>query len=257
MGSRMIRDGLLDSDRYWSVSTDARQMFVHLLLLADDFGCVSLSATFIRRRCFNDAPSHERIAKLINELSDADLVRPYDVDRGCYGFIPRFKQRLQRNTLKHPKPPEWLIEGDLHAVEMFNKINKETTKPTVDQPLPTVDQPISTVGQPPEVKRSEEKNNVGHRASVDALSATGFEDFWRLYPKKVAKQTAKKAWGKVKVVTDTTEAEIFAGLIRALNCEQWQRDNGQYIPHAATWLNNRRWEDEVGPVGGLPRFVPA
>ena len=26
---------------------------------------------------------------------------------------------------------------------------------------------------------------------------------------------------------------------------QWQRDNGQYIPYPATWLNQGRWEDEV------------
>ena len=153
MGSRMIRDGLIDSDRYWSVSMEARQMYVHLLLLADDFGCVSLSATFIRRRCFNDMPSHERIAKLISELSDADLVRPYEFDRGCYGFIPRFKQRLQRNTLKHPKPPEWMLAGDEHALEMFNKINKERTNPTGKNG----EAPGSTVPQQPEVKRREEK----------------------------------------------------------------------------------------------------
>jgi hypothetical protein len=25
---------------------------------------------------------------------------------------------------------------------------------------------------------------------------------------------------------------------------QWQRDDGQFIPHPSTWLNGRRWEDE-------------
>ena len=28
-------------------------------------------------------------------------------------------------------------------------------------------------------------------------------------------------------------------------CDQWNRDNGQFIPHPATWLNQRRWEDEL------------
>lgn len=31
--------------------------------------------------------------------------------------------------------------------------------------------------------------------------------------------------------------------------DQWQRDNGQYIPYPATWLNGRRWEDEIQPIG--------
>jgi hypothetical protein len=27
--------------------------------------------------------------------------------------------------------------------------------------------------------------------------------------------------------------------------DQWKRDNGQYIPNPATWLNQGRWEDEA------------
>lgn len=26
---------------------------------------------------------------------------------------------------------------------------------------------------------------------------------------------------------------------------QWNKDNGQYIPNPATWLNQKRWEDEI------------
>jgi len=35
-----------------------------------------------------------------------------------------------------------------------------------------------------------------------------------------------------------------AGLERSKVSEQWQRDGGQFIPHPATWLNGRRWEDQ-------------
>ena len=24
----------------------------------------------------------------------------------------------------------------------------------------------------------------------------------------------------------------------------WQKENGKYIPYPSTWLNNKRWEDE-------------
>ena len=26
---------------------------------------------------------------------------------------------------------------------------------------------------------------------------------------------------------------------------QWTKDGGQFIPHPATWLNGKRWEDQV------------
>jgi len=157
MPNRLIRDGILDSDRYWSVSIEARQMYFHMLLLADDLGCIGASATFLRRRCFNDQPSHERIAKLLNELQDVDLIRLYEVDRACYAFIPRFRQRLQRNTLKHPTPPFHLLEGDEHAQKLFKEINEKKEIPTVGQRVENRENALATVGQPPEVKRREEK----------------------------------------------------------------------------------------------------
>ena len=29
--------------------------------------------------------------------------------------------------------------------------------------------------------------------------------------------------------------------------DEWKKDNGKYIPHPSTWLNQRRWEDDVKP----------
>ncbi|MNH08813.1 hypothetical protein D3C79_682460 [compost metagenome] len=29
----------------------------------------------------------------------------------------------------------------------------------------------------------------------------------------------------------------------------WTKDGGQFIPHAATWLNGKRWEDELPTAG--------
>lgn len=119
MGTRMVRGDLLDSDRYWGVGIEARQLFVHLLLLADDYGCLAVAPTFLRRRAFNDMPTDQKIAKLLNELQDADLIRLYDHNRACYAFIPRFRQKLQRATLKHPVPPASHYQDDEDAQERF------------------------------------------------------------------------------------------------------------------------------------------
>lgn len=155
----MIREGLLDSERYWSVTIEAQRLFFHMLLLADDLGCISVSPTFLRRRCFGDSPTVERISKLLNELIDVDLIRTYEVDRTCLAFIPRFGQRLQRETLKHPAPPESLYKDDADAFEKFQRIKNKTKNPTVGEPLPTV-------GQPPEEKRREVKQAAAGAATT-------------------------------------------------------------------------------------------
>ena len=45
------------------------------------------------------------------------------------------------------------------------------------------------------------------------------------------------------------EEALVETILRALkaqaSCEQWTRDGGAYIPYPATWLNGRRWEDEL------------
>jgi len=122
MPNRLIRDGILNSPRYLSVSDSAGRLFIHLCLLADDLGCVDLDYTFIRRRAFDDAPAEERVIDLLVELIDADLLRQYHVDARRYGFLPRFGQRLRILKLRHPHPPEALYADDPDASAKFGKL---------------------------------------------------------------------------------------------------------------------------------------
>lgn len=128
MPNRLIREGLLDSDRYWSVTIEARQLYLHLMLLADDLGLVSLAPAFVRRRCFDEKPSDEKVTRLITELSDADLVRVYQVDGGRFGFIPRFQQRLRVKRIRHPEPPAEILAGDDDALQKLHGIKGLTKK---------------------------------------------------------------------------------------------------------------------------------
>lgn len=77
-------------------------------------------------------------------------------------------------------------------------------------------------------------------------SAGGFAEFWSAYPLKKAKATAEKAWAKLKPSADLQAAILSAIAAHKLSAD-WMRDGGQYIPHPTTWLNQRRWEDEVTP----------
>lgn len=70
----------------------------------------------------------------------------------------------------------------------------------------------------------------------------GFDEFWKAYPKKVAKTQALKAWSKLKPNAELQQV-ILNALERQKQSVQWQKDNGQFIPYPATWLNGRRWED--------------
>ena len=67
-----------------------------------------------------------------------------------------------------------------------------------------------------------------------------FEDFWKIYPKKVGKDSALKSWNKLKPSID----EVLFALSWQKRTEQWTRESGKYIPNPATYLNQGRWKDE-------------
>lgn len=59
----------------------------------------------------------------------------------------------------------------------------------------------------------------------------------------MAKQEAEKCWRKLH-----PDAALREKILRALGeqkrSRQWTRDGGEFIPHPATWLHQRRFEDE-------------
>lgn len=75
-----------------------------------------------------------------------------------------------------------------------------------------------------------------------------FEAFWVAYPRHTNKQAALKAFQRLNP-DDVLMQTILKAISLQRQSDQWTRDGGQYIPHPATWLNGRRWEDEM-PKGG-------
>jgi hypothetical protein len=70
-----------------------------------------------------------------------------------------------------------------------------------------------------------------------------FYEFYEAYPRKVGKATASGAWRKAGLSEDDARSVIEHVRKRATQDRQWLRDK-QYIPHPATFLNQRRWTDE-------------
>ena len=102
-------------------------------------------------------------------------------------------------------------------------------------------------------KKEEGRKEVGSR-NTPPKSPRGedFEVFWQAYPKKVGKQAAKKAFEKV-----TVPVESLVSAIKRQECSpQWSKDDGQYIPNPATWLNQGRWEDEMTVSAPAVGFTP-
>ncbi len=72
-----------------------------------------------------------------------------------------------------------------------------------------------------------------------------FDRFWAAYPRKEKKLNAQKAFAKLHVTESELEKMLAAIKVHS-KAKGWdKRENWKYIPHPTTWLNQRRWEDEI------------
>jgi hypothetical protein len=78
--------------------------------------------------------------------------------------------------------------------------------------------------------------------SSETQYSESFERFWKAYPRKEAKAYAYRCFLRQKAPLAT----IIAGIDRHLQTENWKKDGGKFIPHPATFLSQKRWEDDLG-----------
>lgn len=118
-----------------------------------------------------------------------------------------------------------------------------TEKPSTGKPL---------TENPTEQKNNKQKHNKTPYSPPAGDGA--FLTFWAAYPKKVKKQKSREIWRKL-APDEAQTAQILSALEQQKRSARWRKDRGQYIPDPTTWLNGRRWEDELPPAE-MPRPEP-
>jgi hypothetical protein len=151
-----------------------------------------------------------------------------------------------------------LVRRNLLAIELRTKPDGTKTSNTYRMRLETPPPPAiggyppTIEGSHPQPLRVEPPMVEGHdtkdldermRQTLFADANGAWSEFWKAYPRKTAKQTALKAWRKVKA---TEIPAVMAALEQHKTSEQWIRG---VIPHPATWIHQRRWEDETVRIG--------
>jgi len=75
---------------------------------------------------------------------------------------------------------------------------------------------------------------------VKEIKEKMFNQFWSVWPKKVGKDPAEKSFYKLPV-----DEILYAKIIKAVKSQSITWNDSQYIPNPATWLNQKRWNDEL------------
>lgn len=139
--------------------------------------------------------------------------------------------------------------GQIGGVKSGLSRRQISAKDTEADPKHTFDSASSK----PEAKRtSSSSSSILKKKEKSAQPATpvylngsqaGFQIFWTAYPRKRNKGRAEEAWLKLK------PDEVLLGLMlakieQAKQTPDWKKEDGEYIPYPASWLNAKGWEDE-------------
>lgn len=73
-----------------------------------------------------------------------------------------------------------------------------------------------------------------------------FERFWEVYPRKIGKGAAQTAFAAALNKPKAPTADhIIRSVVEHKETWNWKKENGQFIPHATTYLHQERWNDDL------------
>lgn len=226
MPTRLLREGILSSDRVDRLDFPAEVFYRRLMSKVDDHGLYDARPLVLRASLYPlrvDRVREADISRWIATCETAGLIVLYEADNKPY--LKVLDTRWQaRSDPKFPVPPP-----SVECTTVNNCKHLYTKSLSLSESL-------------------------SKTLSVHVDRENEFLQFWESYPRHENKKKARELFLK----TNPEDLQkILAALVVQKKSESWRKDGGKYIPHPTTWLNGRRWEDEVtiSPVnGGITSF---
>lgn len=225
---RMFSLHIVDTDAFLDMPQSSQLLYFHLSMRADDDGFVANPKKVMRMAGVNDDDMKVLVAKRFILIFDSGVV-----------------------VIKHWKIHNY-IQNDRYRE---TKYLEEKSSIVVKENGSYTERIHSVSKLEPQVKISKVK--ISKDKNTSSIDDDGFDSFWKAYPLKKGKQAAVKAWKKLNPDPAFAQKIIDAVLLHARDDEQWTKDDGRFIPHASTFLNGQRWEDEIKPraTARIDRFT--
>lgn len=167
------------------------------------------------------------IDELLAEImAQGRVVRVADGDGRTYLLVKRFEDHQKIDPRWKTRCPACAQVDSLTLTETPVSLGELPETPELSPEL--------TLGR-------DGKGWEGKKTSSKPAASKEFDSFWASYPRKIGKEAARKAF--IKAITKTTAGKIMEG-VDQLRIDVAGKDQ-QFTPHAATWLNAGRWDDEV------------
>ena len=127
-------------------------------------------------------------------------------------------------------------EGSKHILNRYIRILGEGIQENFDTSQRKLNDPIQ--------ENLIDNKTDNNKKNITVNNNNNFDSFWKYYPRKAGKSEAIKAWNKLLPNEDLMRV-IAGNISERLRTGEWSKNNQSFILHASTYLNQKRWEDEV------------
>lgn len=180
--------------------------------------------------------SKTKVTSFLKALESDNMITVISDHRKTTVSIVNFKAYQDFGAEKNP------LKSYSETTEIPVKDLSNATEKPLENHSKTTEEPLKDTNNKDNKDNKDNKGNKVNNPPPPQKADDGFDRFWQAYPRKASKSDAFRAWKKLKP-NEELIGRILNGLEMFKKTSQWLKDNGDYIPYPATWLNNRRWEE--------------
>jgi hypothetical protein len=222
--ARNIKPSFFQNEELGDLQPLARLAFIGMWTIANFKGCIEYRAKRLKIQLL---PYDEcNIEKIVNDLDKSGLIRLYSVHENKYIKIVNFEKHQNPHKNERDAGTEIpdIDENDFQNNELKN-IQKNPEQDGTDRADSLILNPDSCFLNP-------------DLCEINPLF--GFEEFWLIYDKKVARQKSEKEWAKIGVNEQLLQTIILAtrNYVKAKPDKQFRKDPER-------WIKNQCWNDEI------------
>lgn len=249
---RMFSKRIINTARFLKMPPSTQCLYFHLGLNADDDGVVE-AYTIMNSIGATEDDLKILVSKEFVQILNSDLVT-YIVD-----WRENNKLRADRKVDSMYKDLLLQLNPDVKLLESKERTDRKNGT-SQGQPMDGIGK--DSIGEYRIVQESIDKENINKNMCTicgkkisdkeyekymekcrDCYMEEKFNIFWNKYPKRVGKEKAKKAFFKI-CLEDVVFRKILEALEKFKKTDDWKKEKGKYIPYPASWINQKRWNDE-------------